>query len=75
MAAAQVTTKQQIVDYVIATAPEPICADCLTSRLVDKTAGYVRLLMVQLAEFQRIEFGYDRCATCTRYKDCVKATV
>ena len=75
MANALVSTKQQVLDYLIATAPEPICADCLTAKLETRATAYVRLLMLQLSEFQRVEFGEHRCATCTGYKDCVKAVL
>lgn len=75
MAAALVSTKQQVLDFLIATAPEPICADCLTAKLETKTTAHIRLLMVQLSELQWIEFGEDRCETCTGYKDCVKAAL
>ena len=75
MAAGPVSTKQQVLDYLIATAPEPICADCLSAKLETSTTAYVRLLMVQLSEVQRVEFGEHRCGTCTGYKDCIKAVL
>lgn len=73
MDAAVVGAKQRIFDYLIAAAPEPVCADCLTFRLVNKLAAYVRLLMVQLSGFQRVERGDDRCAVCSGYGNRVKA--
>ena len=73
MAAAAVSAKRRIFDYLIATAPEPLCADCLTFRLVNKPAACVRLLMVRLSDFQRVECGDDRCAVCGGYRNCVKA--